>query len=493
MPVVFEQEVFFQLPNGAWGTRYVDPFPEINVQDYNPINSGAAIQEAIDESCGDADPATTVREATKKVEIPEGLYLIEEPINVRSVIGLEFEGSGDVELRANSNMSSVLDINGACECSFGGFRVTGTPGVQVDNGIFNYWELASSLRSSTRNVFHDIEIRNLDYFTGMQIGKVGTGGAQVDNTEYRNLFMSGGWTTGNTTRWQNGLRLGNGTAGNNYLHHGYALNLIGNRHNLYVDNSGIDVRGAGFGGGEIDVFTGITGYISLNAIRSETSERFLVTGGPTTAGLIISVTDLLWQANAMNADGEWIRLYTGGGLEGRSIAVGNAAVIPKIAVGFSGGSHARCVIDGFQVGGTIAPVAVESLFIINGNSSVDVRGYTAVNSSGSTQYVQDYKAPLNTQTGTTYTFVMRDHLLPLNTFSNASPIAATIPPNSTTPFPIGAQIPVMQLGAGQVTMTPGAGVTINATPGAKTRAQNSIISAIKRATDTWVLSGDLAA
>ena len=38
-----------------------------------------------------------------------------------------------------------------------------------------------------------------------------------------------------------------------------------------------------------------------------------------------------------------------------------------------------------------------------------------------------------------------------------------------------------------------AGVTINATPGLKLRAQWSSATLIKRATDTWVLVGDLSA
>jgi hypothetical protein len=50
-----------------------------------------------------------------------------------------------------------------------------------------------------------------------------------------------------------------------------------------------------------------------------------------------------------------------------------------------------------------------------------------------------------------------------------------------------------QKGAGQTTITPGAGVTLNATPGLKCRAQNSPASLIKIATDEWLVFGDLSA
>jgi hypothetical protein len=68
----------------------------------------------------------------------------------------------------------------------------------------------------------------------------------------------------------------------------------------------------------------------------------------------------------------------------------------------------------------------------------------------------------------------------------------TVPTNASVAFPVGAQINLLQTGASQVTVG-GAGVTINATPGLKLRAQWSSATLIKRATDTWVLVGDLSA
>ena len=68
----------------------------------------------------------------------------------------------------------------------------------------------------------------------------------------------------------------------------------------------------------------------------------------------------------------------------------------------------------------------------------------------------------------------------------------TVPTNASVAFPIGTQIHILQTGASQVTVG-GAGVTINATPGLKLRAQWSGATLIKRATDTWVLVGDLSA
>ena len=75
----------------------------------------------------------------------------------------------------------------------------------------------------------------------------------------------------------------------------------------------------------------------------------------------------------------------------------------------------------------------------------------------------------------------------------ASGNTLTVPPNSSVAFPVGATLTVLQTGAGQCTLTAGAGVTVNGTPGLKLRTTWSSATLIKRATDTWVALGDLVA
>jgi len=104
---------------------------------------------------------------------------------------------------------------------------------------------------------------------------------------------------------------------------------------------------------------------------------------------------------------------------------------------------------------------------------------------------QAYQA-INAQTGTTYTTVLADGGK-LVTLSNGSAITLTIPPNSSVAYPVGTKLDFIQIGAGQVTVAGGTGVTVNSTPTLKFRAQHSGASCIKIATDTWQLVGDLAA
>ncbi len=84
----------------------------------------------------------------------------------------------------------------------------------------------------------------------------------------------------------------------------------------------------------------------------------------------------------------------------------------------------------------------------------------------------------------------RDSLIEV---SSATGVTVTIPTNATTAFPIGSSIDILQTGAGQVTIAGAVGVTVNATPGLKLRTQWSSATLMKRATDSWVVVGDLTA
>jgi len=99
----------------------------------------------------------------------------------------------------------------------------------------------------------------------------------------------------------------------------------------------------------------------------------------------------------------------------------------------------------------------------------------------------------NAQTGTTYTFALADGNNTLVTANNASAITVTVPPNSSVAFAVGAILQIAQIGAGQVTIAAGSGVTINYTPGLKLRAQWSVASLVQTAANVWLLSGDLTA
>lgn len=103
---------------------------------------------------------------------------------------------------------------------------------------------------------------------------------------------------------------------------------------------------------------------------------------------------------------------------------------------------------------------------------------------------------IDAKTGTTYTFVLGDANNELITASNASAQTYTIPLNSSVAFPIGSQINVIQIGAGQVTFVGTSGVTLTSTGATsaqpKCRVQFSAVTLVKVGTDTWYAIGDIA-
>ncbi len=70
----------------------------------------------------------------------------------------------------------------------------------------------------------------------------------------------------------------------------------------------------------------------------------------------------------------------------------------------------------------------------------------------------------------------------------------TVPPNSSVAFPIGTVIEIAQMGTGQTTIVAGSGVTIRSPNGKlKLTSQYSSASLRKRATNEWMLIGDISA
>jgi hypothetical protein len=98
----------------------------------------------------------------------------------------------------------------------------------------------------------------------------------------------------------------------------------------------------------------------------------------------------------------------------------------------------------------------------------------------------------NAQTAS-YTLVLADtgKAIEMNVGSGNN---LTVPPNSSVAFPVGITINIVQYGAGKTTVVAGAGVTIRSKGSLYSiNGQYASASLYKRATDEWVLLGDLIA
>ena len=91
---------------------------------------------------------------------------------------------------------------------------------------------------------------------------------------------------------------------------------------------------------------------------------------------------------------------------------------------------------------------------------------------------------------TAYTLALTDAGLVVEATA-AQAVAVTVPVSTTTAFPIGTVIEILQYGAGQVTIVAASGVTLRNPSSLTTRAQYSSVALRYRGSDEWIVSGDL--
>ena len=119
-------------------------------------------------------------------------------------------------------------------------------------------------------------------------------------------------------------------------------------------------------------------------------------------------------------------------------------------------------------------------------------GATAWTSLGYAQLAGTDIFTINEQTGTAYTLVAAD-AGKLIKMTNAAANTLTVPPSSSVNFDIGTTINVVQYGAGQTTLTAGAGVTIYSYNGALgITGQYGQAVLTKCAADLWIAAGLLS-
>lgn len=189
---------------------------------------------------------------------------------------------------------------------------------------------------------------------------------------------------------------------------------------------------------------------------------------------------------------------------GKAFRIDNTSGSQKFAIAFDGTLT-------FQDGSTQNTAAVGGVTSVSGGTGITATGSSAVSIAIDTTVTADLNTAqtltnktlnspfinlgINGQSTTTYTTVLTDNGK-LVTLNNASPITVTIPLNSSVNYPVGAQINMVQFGAGQVTVQGDSGVTVvstgatAATP--KTRAQYSTLTAIQTSADNWLVVGDIS-
>lgn len=167
-----------------------------------------------------------------------------------------------------------------------------------------------------------------------------------------------------------------------------------------------------------------------------------------------------------------------GGTASTTAAAALAALGGTAVAGDLGGTSAAPTVTGTHLGAALP---------VNQGGTGQTTAAAALAALGGTTP----NVTVTTQAGTTYTFVLADADTVVEATA-ASAATFTLPLNASVAYPVGTILTAVQGGAGKVSFA--AGGTTMTSPGSLvgTRAQWSTISALKIATDSWVLSGDLA-
>jgi hypothetical protein len=192
-------------------------------------------------------------------------------------------------------------------------------------------------------------------------------------------------------------------------------------------------------------------------------------------------------ANPTLAAGEW-----GYETDTNKVKIGNGSTAWN-SLGYQGAGDIEGVTagTGLSGGGTSGTVTVSI------DTSVTVDLTTAQTLTNKSLTDPKINLAFDAQTGTTYTTVLNDNGQVV-TMNNASANTLSIPTNASVAYPIGTQINVLQIGAGQTTIQAvTSGTTTILSTGAtaaapKIRARYGMATCIKSATDTWYVVGDIS-
>lgn len=130
------------------------------------------------------------------------------------------------------------------------------------------------------------------------------------------------------------------------------------------------------------------------------------------------------------------------------------------------------------------PTTTKGIPYPSSSDNVDIPGDMQALAEGVESYFMPAVATINAQSGTTYTLVLAD-LGKVVAFSNASGATVTVPTNASVAYATGAQVRVLNVSTGVVTVAGAGGVTVNGS--ALTLGPNEEGTLLKTATNTWSL------
>ena len=246
--------------------------------------------------------------------------------------------------------------------------------------------------------------------------------------------------------------------------------------------SGIQINGTAFAASNLS--NGVTGSGAVVLAASPTISGTLSAASVSlTGGLALASGQAIsWNSDTSLSRGQAGVVDVGTGAAGSAAGYINCAGVEIAGTAFAASNLSNGTTGSGAVMLTASPSTTGTLTA------------AAITASG-TVTAAEVNAPVavNAQTSGTsaYTAVLGD-ANQLVTMSDASASTFTVPQNSSVAFPVGTTLTVIQLGAGQITLTAGSGTTFHNPSSATTRAQYSTVSMVQVSANVWCLGGDLS-
>lgn len=363
-------------------------------EEYNIVTQGgadptgtkpadAAFAKAITAVLGTADPASNTRNATLPIYLPPGKFKITTDIPVLSSSGFWLKGAGqgitELVYSGTGFTNAGLYIDGSSTGTFSDMTILGDGTEQVP-AVIQLTGTTAASRTTTRNTFRNVQIRNLKFVTGIDCS--GSGTRQLDGTVFINTLVTGGQsntTWSQTGNWQNAYLFGNGSAGNNYDHVGFSMGASGCFTGYNVNQSSLMVIGAqptnNFQDFQVNAFAQCT----FRNIQSQNASRFIV--GPSQfLPSPISIEDSVFKTSFLNADFKAV-MIAGGQWNIRNLdlsrtVIGSVHTPALISItGPTTGRPASVELDNVSINGPMLTQVVPAANLAN----VSVRNYRNYN------------------------------------------------------------------------------------------------------------------
>jgi hypothetical protein len=314
----------------------------ITVKDFGAIGDGihddtAAIQSAIDYATAHVAPVNPNAEyTTTNVYFPNGDYRITSQINIIYKSGIHFYGEPwGTRFLVDAPMTSAFHMDGVGYCVFENFQIWIVSGGSVTSAVNMEWDvLIAPVRTTIQNEFRNILIKTDGTGTfvyGFSLGL--TAATAIDGNVFTKCAVLGGWTTGNTTTFQAGYRLGNGTPSNNLNHFFYACDSHDCRYFIDAQRVSFHVFGAEPVNGEACFNISPWQNSSIHGVNVEGYERFLVHQNASYTAQYLTVSDCLMRGNKLNADGIWIDILENGIIRLANMNIqGVGSIVPRVRI-----------------------------------------------------------------------------------------------------------------------------------------------------------------